>query len=115
MGDTLLKTVTVPTMAGDMVNNNDPGPAGIAYDPKRWLRVLVRNLSADGIDVVLATDSSDLRQIPLGGNTFTLPSGTSEVIPLAPGQKLYAASATSGALISVAISDALPADIGPVR
>lgn len=114
MAETLLKTVAVPNVTSDGGNNNEPGPANLAYDPNRWLRVLVRNISV-GIDVTLALDSSDLRQIPMGQNTFLLPAGVSEVIPLAPAQKLYAACAGNGALVSVAISDALPADIGPTK
>lgn len=113
---TILKTINVPNVNIDGGGSTlDPGPSAIAYDPKNWLRVLVRNISV-GIDVFLAVDdSSDVRQLPVGINTFLLPAGTSEVIPLAPGQKLYTSCSTNGAQVSVAISAALPADIGPVR
>lgn len=116
MPPTELKTIGVPqiTTAGragtDAANN--PGPSNIAYaTEKRWLRVLVRNLS-NGASVDLALSSQEGRQVPASDAIFELPAGASEVIPLAPGQKLYASTSGAGVKVSVCISDALPVDVG---
>ena len=116
MAQTILRNTGVPnisaTRAGQAQGQN-PGPATLAVAGQgRWLRVLVRNTSV-GIDVYLSTQAQELRAVPPGGNVFILPAGTSEVIPLAPGQHLYASAGGAGGTVSACISDALPADILP--
>ncbi len=104
---TRFKTWAVPNIGTD---SSATAAANVAYNPTKWLRVLVRNI-AQAIDVTLALSNQALTQVPPGDDTFLLPAGQSEVFVLAPGQKLFASSAGSGAQVSVAISVALPTEI----
>lgn len=119
MALTELKTVGITTITTPGRNSGDPanvpGPVNIAYaDKNRWLRVLVRNLS-NGAEIDLALSSQEGRQTPASDAIFKLPAGTSEVIPLAPGQKLYGSTSGNNVLASVCISDALPVDVDVPR
>ena len=114
MAQTILRSTGVPNISSNRApQGQNPGPATLAVAGEgRWIRVLVRNISV-GVDVYLSTNAQELRQVPPGGNVFILPAGTSEVIPLAPKQHLYASAAGVNGQVCVAISDALPADILP--
>lgn len=114
MGKTILKNTGVPNIdASGSAEGQNPGPATLAVAGEgRWLRVLVRNTSI-AIDVYLSTNAQELRQVPPSGNMFILPSGLSEVFPLAPGQHLYGSAAGENGQVSICVSDALPADILP--
>lgn len=114
MAKTILRNTGVPNISSSRsAAGQNPGPATVAVAGEgRWIRVLVRNVSV-GVDVYLSTNAQELRQVPPSGNVFILPAGISEVIPLAPGQHLYASAAGDDAQICMAISDALPADILP--
>lgn len=117
MQETRFFTVLVPKLGTDATP-----PAGnvaasgclIAYanDQSPPLRVLVRNIS-EAIDVTLSFSDQALTQVPPMSGVFVLPAGTSEVFPIAPGQRIHASTAGDGVQVSVCISDALPADLAP--
>lgn len=77
---------------------------------KSPLRVVVRNISF-AAEVWMAFDAATLQTNEPGGNCYFLPAGAADTIVLAPGQRLYAISLSTGAKVSLAISEALPADI----
>jgi hypothetical protein len=79
---------------------------------KTPLRALVRNISAQAAEIVLAYDDATTVQDPpiSNGNSYTLSAGQADTFMLAPGQKLYAGSTSAGARVCVAISEALPID-----
>ena len=85
-------------------------PTPIARAAEVMQRVLVRNLD-DVNPVHLATELNSLFPA-IQSDVFTLPAQTSEVFPLAPGQKLYARFDAGVAIgnISVFTSDAFPID-----
>jgi hypothetical protein len=94
-----LNTLDVPLVGAG-------APAVLTYAAKAPLRVLVRNIG--GTDVFLSHDAETLTQQGLA-NTFQLPPATSEVIVLQHKQLLVAAAAGAGGLVSIAVSEALPA------
>lgn len=89
------------------------GTAGIAPVPLAVAgsvptRVVVRNFSA--VAAYLAFDSNDLKDASSSA-TFRIPSRSSDVLLLSPGQSLFAMGEAASSQLSVAISEAFPISI----
>ncbi len=83
------------------------------------LRVVIRNISSNGLNVLISYDNQSLQQNPLPvmpAGTFTLPPGVSEIFPLMPGESLYGASPNlaQDGLISYIVSVAFPFEVKAV-
>lgn len=111
MMETTFYTLTVPRTLGD-TGSPTPNTTALAVTEARQrpLRVLCRNVSPDGGNIFISDDQQSLQNNPGGSNAFVLPAGASEVFVLAPLQRLFCATTTSGALMSVSVSQALPVD-----
>jgi hypothetical protein len=109
MNETKLNTVLLPliTIGSDPATDSNLEPRTIAAKVLCPKRVLIRNLGFGGI-AIFAFDEATLLSAPSIANTFQIPAGASEVIPMAPGQTLYGSSPAAGTMISIAVSDALP-------
>ena len=110
---------TVPDVTGILTDGGATTvvqPAILCSSGNRPLRVLVRNTSV-GVVVFLALDQQALATLTEGpgGGTFELPAGMSETFVIAEEQRLYVAAAVVGGIVTFAISDALPTDIGDER
>lgn len=89
------KTITFSPPAGHVI-----GDAGAVVTPKPrqiWtasdtpLRVVVRNISPNGIGMLISYDSAGLMQDQTAPqNAYVLPAGTSDTFVLLPGESLYA-------------------------
>lgn len=91
-------------------------PVTIAHATKYPMRVLVRNISALGVNVMISYDQASLQT---GGEissaqTYILPPGQSDVFPLLPNETLYGVSPnTLAGQISYAITVAFPFEVKP--
>jgi hypothetical protein len=84
-------------------------PTFISEASKLPLRIVVQNVSF-AAEVYLSLDASTLQTNEPGGNTFLLQAGVSLTLMLAPQQKIYGISLSTGAKVSIAVSEALPLD-----
>lgn len=121
MSNSSVKTVAVANNATLAQGPSGDGPpstlsgaptASLVHqnDPDTFKRILVRNVSY-GTVIVLAFGKETLQTQPPGGDTYELPPGQSDVLSIAPGQKLFAIALGADARLSVHISDGLPLDI----
>ncbi len=101
-------TLTLPNVEGGVGNGKT---AIIAQAGREWMRVMVRNVSALGAGCRLADNTTSLQTFPDNSFVYILPAGLSDVFVLAPGQQLFASSASEAATISIHISRALPSDM----
>lgn len=116
MQKTVFNTITLPqiTTAGEgQVDKSIPGPTPIAGAGDLPVRILVRNVSLGVTAFLTIDDVASLNALPLGpGPIFQLPPGISEVFVLAPRQKLLGAASGVNCQVCIAVSEALPLDLG---
>ena len=95
-------TINVPVIG----TNN---PATLLRAPKdKPMRVLIRNVG--GVLVFLTHDATDLATFSnASAAAYRLPAGYADVFVVMPEQGMYAAAQGVQGLISVALSEALPA------
>lgn len=98
-------TINIPVVG----SNN---PATLVRAPKgKPIRVMIRNVG--GVLCFLAHDTQDLATFTnVSANSYRLPAGQVDVFVLMPEQGIYAAAQGAQGLISIAISEALPAVYG---
>lgn len=103
-GSTLLRFQTTP----DIPVVGSPTPAKIiTAGPDRPGRALVRNIGAvTALITYPASASNNSLQ------TFILPAGMEDVYPIPASQSLFAVGLVAGAILTAAITDALP--IAPI-
>ena len=102
-------TITLPPIEIDSPQD-DRNPGLIAKAADQPLRVVVRNISDDGMNVLISYDNPTLQTGEVTPQrSFTLPPGTSEVFPLMPGETLVGSSPNgSGAPVSIIVTVAFP-------
>ena len=90
-------------------------PRGVFQAGKYPMRVVVRNISPNGVGVLLSYSSSAVQEgTATPANAFLLPAGTSETFVLLPREALYTSSPNAGAgLLSVIASVAFPFEVKP--
>ena len=95
-------TINVPVIG----TNN---PATLLRAPKdRPMRVLVRNVG--GVLVFLSHDATDLATFTnASASSYRLPAGFADVFVVMPEQGMFAAAQGAQGMISIALSEALPA------
>jgi hypothetical protein len=81
-------------------------PATLMKAAQIPLRIVIYN--AGPIIALLAHEPGTLGQIPVFANARILPPDREITLVLAPGQGVYAVGAGAGAVLSVAVSEALP-------
>ncbi len=116
MQDSQMKTLNVPTLsATDSGTTPAANPALVYQATKIPLRVVVRNISSLGRNVLLSYAKNAISNGELNPQaSFTLPPGASETFALLPGETLYAATVgLDPALISIAVSVAFPFEVHP--
>lgn len=91
-------------------NSQRSSPTFILGASKKPLRVVLRNISF-AAEIWYALDAGTLQTNEPGSNTYFQPAGGTDTFMLAPEQKIYAISLSNGAKVSIAVSEALPADI----
>ena len=106
--DVVKLTLTPSSDSG--ANNQRLSPTFILGASKNPLRVVLRNISF-AAEIWYSFDAGTLQTNEPGSNTYFQPAGGVDTIMLAPGQKLYAISLSVNAKVSMAVSEALPADI----
>jgi hypothetical protein len=106
--------ITAPSQRS--ATNDGQNPILIYTAAKTPLRLLVRNISANGLGILISYDRAvlELGESIAPAGSYTLPAGTSDVFPLMPNESLYAVSPNAvPGLLSYAVSVAFPFDVKP--
>lgn len=114
---TRFQRIQLPQISGAGEGETNPAiqqkPTPFAQAGKLPIRVLIRNTSI-GVSAFFSIDDvAAMNALPLGsGPVWELPAGETDVFVLAPNQRLIGAANAPSCFICVAVSEALPIDLG---
>lgn len=112
-GKTATTGVPAAHVAGDGGIVRTPAPITLHTASDTPLRVVVRNISALGQQVIISYDNTGLQEDQaFPQNAYVLPAGTSDTFVLLPGESLYCITPGAvGGQISYIVNVAFPFEI----